>query len=36
MEIVVSVGLVSAGVLAFALANRYLPVTHHEGAMEAH
>jgi Ni/Fe-hydrogenase subunit HybB-like protein len=35
MEIAITVGIVSAGVLAFTLANRYLPVTHHEPAPEA-
>lgn len=35
MEIAVSVGLVAAGVLVFMLANRYLPVAHHETAAEA-
>lgn len=32
MELAITVGVVSAGVLAFTLANRYLPVTHHEAA----
>jgi Ni/Fe-hydrogenase subunit HybB-like protein len=35
MELAVTVGIVSAGVLAFTLANRYLPVTHHEEAPQA-
>jgi Ni/Fe-hydrogenase subunit HybB-like protein len=32
MEFAITVGVVAAGVLAFTLANRYLPVTHHETA----
>ena len=35
MEFAITVGIVAAGLLAFTLANRYLPVTHHEAAAEA-
>lgn len=35
MEFAITVGLVAGGVLVFTLANRYLPVAHHEGA-ESH
>jgi Ni/Fe-hydrogenase subunit HybB-like protein len=35
MEFAVTIGVVAFGVLVFTLANRYLPVVHHEGASEA-
>lgn len=36
MEFAISISIVAAGVLAFMLANRYLPVAHHEAAAKAH
>jgi Ni/Fe-hydrogenase subunit HybB-like protein len=35
MEFAISIAVVSAGILAYILANRYLPIVHHEPATEA-
>jgi len=36
MEFAISIAVVSGGVLAYMLANKYLPVAHHEAAAKAH
>jgi Ni/Fe-hydrogenase subunit HybB-like protein len=35
MEFAISISIVSAGILAYIVANRYLPITHHEPAAKA-